>query len=98
MHTVSWTDREREKEKARRDRDRGFNSLAWLGSGLGKDVVGKKKKKVWIGMQIRSACGRAELSGTFRRTGVHLPLISHAVNEELGESGETGVGAATEWE
>lgn len=51
-----------------------------------------------IGMQIRSACGHAELSGTFRRTSVHLPLISHAVNEELGESGGTGVGAATEWE
>lgn len=55
-------------------------------------------KNVWIGMQIRPACGRAELSGTFRRTSVHLPLISHAVNEELRKSDGTGVGAATEWE
>lgn len=94
VRPFSWTDREKEQGNRKQSEIVTEGSIHWLGWAVAWEKLGGSTD--WHVNQVRMWTRRAFRRQSF--TSVHLPLISHAVNEELGGCSGTGVGAATEWE
>lgn len=94
VRPFSWTDREKEQGNGKQREIVTEGSIHWLGWAVAWEKLGGSAD--WHVNQVRMRTRRAFRRPSF--SSVHLPLISHAVNEELGGCSGTGVGAATEWE